>query len=100
MLKFAVTEGRRSKIKMSTSSQATLKPSDLVEVAVETEDEHYVPDKVDLRARIASRIFTGRTTRKNLDKLDKDPKVVSVDVGRPLHPIKAPGSSSAHKRRK
>jgi len=100
MLKLAVTAGRRSKVKMSPGREASLKPSDVVEIAVETNDEDYVPDKVSLRARIADRIFTGRTTRKNLDKLELDPKIVSVDVGRPLHPIKSPGDPGARGRSK
>jgi hypothetical protein len=49
-------------------------------------EEDYVPSAVTVRARISPTIFTAELTREEIDRLQGDPKVVSVGTAKDIRP--------------
>lgn len=55
----------------------------LIEASVKVSAPGYVPDGVEIRARISPVLFTGIIPREILPTVLRDPKVVSVDPSQP-----------------
>ena len=55
---------------------------------VKVAEAGYVPSGIDVRAQIAPNLFTAKMHKADLDRLDQDPRVVSIDTGRRLQIIK------------
>lgn len=83
-MKFAISNNERSRVQVPTAREATMNPSDDVEVAVNVTTPRYVPQGVTLRARVSDQLFTAVTKAYNLTNLEHDPRVRSVQVGRTL----------------
>jgi hypothetical protein len=98
VLKFSIQEDRRRKVKMPTSAEASLDPLDEVDVAVETKRARYVPKDVIVRAWFGDKTFTGRTCKKNLEALEQDTNVKSVEVAEPLRLIQSKGARKTRKK--
>jgi len=47
----------------------------------------YVPEGVDVRARIDDTFFTGSLSMSDLERIQSDPQVASISVSRPLQMI-------------
>jgi hypothetical protein len=47
-------------------------------------EAHYVPKKVQLRARMDSEMFTGSFIAADLKEINADAKVISIAISRPL----------------
>jgi hypothetical protein len=58
-----------------------------VEVIIKVRKPHYVPSDVTVRAQIDPYMFTGAIPAGSLTKLDQDPEVMSVAVGKTLRII-------------
>lgn len=57
-----------------------------VSVVVQVTESNYVPEGVDIRARISARMFTAQLPAAGLEQLQQDPRVVSVGFPRAVHP--------------
>lgn len=53
---------------------------------VEVSEPGYVPSATHRRAALSDTMFTAELQRRALPELESDPRVVSVDLGRPLGP--------------
>ncbi|MGD9892762.1 MAG: hypothetical protein AB7R89_26495 [Dehalococcoidia bacterium] len=60
--------------------------SDRVAVVMRVSEESYVPAGVAVRARISPTIFTAELTREEIDRLQRDPKLVSIGTARDVRP--------------
>ena len=84
-MKFSVSNNTRSRVQVPAAREAGMSPSDDVEIAVNVTAPRYVPKGVTLRARVDDRLFTAITKAHNLDRLEQDPRIFSVQVGRTIH---------------
>jgi hypothetical protein len=84
-MKLSVSSNTRSLVQVPAAREAGMKPSDNVEIAVNVKAARYVPRGVTLRARLDDRLFTAITKASNLDRLEQDPCITSVQVGRTIH---------------
>ena len=55
---------------------------------VKVAEAGYVPSGIDVRAQLAPNLFTAKMHRADIDRLDQDPRVLSIDTGRRLQIIK------------
>lgn len=83
-MKFSVSKNERQRVQVSPAREATMQPTDVVEIAVDVTSPRYVPEGVELRARVSDQLFTAVTQADNLRRLEHDPHVRSVQVGRTL----------------
>lgn len=83
-MKFSVSKNNNRRVQVSPARQATMRPNDDVEIAVDVAAPQYVPAGVKLRARMSDQLFTAVTKAANLAQLEDDPNVNSVQVGRTL----------------
>lgn len=86
-MKFSISTNTRSVVHMSAAREADIKPSDDIEIAVNVKIAQYVPKGVTLRARLDDHMFTAVTSVSNLDNLEQDPCIASVQVGQKVHGI-------------
>ncbi|MGI9422027.1 MAG: hypothetical protein ACR2PA_02460 [Hyphomicrobiaceae bacterium] len=95
MAKFNVKPQSSSKIEATTQFEAVRAEDDeILEVILRVNVSEYVPDEVDLRARIDDTLFTANATKKAIRKLEQDPKVTSIAISKPLRqPTDADSSS-------
>jgi hypothetical protein len=56
-----------------------------VSAVVEVREPGYVPNAARRRSAISATLFTAEVERRRLPDLERDPLVVSVELGRPLH---------------
>ncbi|GFZ99409.1 hypothetical protein [Sphingobium fuliginis] len=87
MVKLAISSNSLKRVQIPVSRDASLKPTDEVEIAVRVTKPNYVPKDVKVRARIDETLFTGKTLRGKLEALNADDAVASVQIG---HTIRAP----------
>ena len=59
-------------------------PSEELTAIIKVAEDGYVPEGVTSRARMGERIFTATLSPRDLDRLEKDPRVVSVEPSRRL----------------
>jgi hypothetical protein len=59
---------------------------DPVAVIVKVAEAGYVPPGVQVRSQIAPQMFTAEVRRVDLERLQQDPRVVSVGTAKPLRP--------------
>jgi hypothetical protein len=68
-----------------SASQASAGHDDTLAVIVKVRQPGYVPRAARRRAAISDTLFTAELERRLLPELERDPLVVSVELGRPLH---------------
>lgn len=76
--------------KLEYASAKTHKPIDAdarLEAVFRVKQDDYVPSKVNLRARIDARMFTGTVQAADLKAVETDAKVKAVSVSRKLRMI-------------
>jgi hypothetical protein len=71
----------------SLPASPTWEEDESVEVIIKVRKPNYLPPNVTVRAQIDSHIFTGEIPARALTKLDQDPEVISVAVGKKLRVI-------------
>ena len=71
----------------SLPASPTLEEDESVEVIIKVRKPHYLPPDVIVRAQIDPYMFTGKIFAKALPRLDQDPEVISVAVGKKLRVI-------------
>ena len=71
----------------SLPARPTWEEDEAVEVIIKVRKPHYVPADVTVRAQIDPYMFTGAISAGVLTKLDQDPEVISVAVGKKLRVI-------------
>ena len=76
------------KVQLNTLSVASNGEWTEVTAIVKVTEAGYVPSGIDVRAQIAPNLFTAKMHREDIDRLDQDPRVVSIDTGRRLQIIK------------
>lgn len=59
-------------------------PDELLSAIVKVNEAGYVPEAADERARVSETLFTANVRRAALDKLEDDPRVVSVELSKRL----------------
>jgi hypothetical protein len=59
-------------------------PDDELTAIIKVAEDGYVPEGVTSRARMGERIFTATLSARDVDRLQKDPRVVSVEPSRRL----------------
>jgi hypothetical protein len=59
-------------------------PTEELTAIVKVSEDGYVPHGVTLRTRIADRIFTATLTGSQLQRLEDDPRVLSIESSRRL----------------
>ena len=75
----------QSKLELDTSRLAQAdKGADEVAVIIKVAEPEYVPPGIEVRAQIDSHIFTARVRREDLDRIQQDPRVVSVSTAKRL----------------
>lgn len=72
--------------KLSRPPEET-EPDSRVAAIIKVSEDGYVPDGVDVRARIGERIFTASLSPSQLKRLDGDRRVVSVEPSHRLRTI-------------
>ncbi|MFE1602943.1 hypothetical protein [Methylobacterium sp. ID0610] len=86
---FTITRAPFSKVRGSAAlEESAEQPDVLLEAIVKVLEPGYVPPTVKLRTRIDDLMLTAETEAGSLPELDKDPKVVSVSVSRPMRLIR------------
>jgi hypothetical protein len=60
--------------------------TDRVAVTFKVSEEGYVPAGVTVRAQISPTIFTAEVTREEIDRLERDPKVISIGTAKEIRP--------------
>jgi hypothetical protein len=60
--------------------------TDRVAVTFKVSEEGYVPSGVTVRAQISRTIFTAQVTREDIDRLQQDPKVISIGTAKEIRP--------------
>lgn len=84
-MKLSVSNNTRSRVQVPVAREAEMSPFDNVEIAVNVTAPRYVPKGVTLRSRVDDKLFTAITKAHNLDRLEHDPRVSSVQVGQTIH---------------
>ena len=78
-------------LKKLESSSLPASPSweedESVEVIIKVRKPNYLPSDVTVRAQIDPYMFTGKIPARILTKLDQDPEVISVAMGKKLRVI-------------
>jgi hypothetical protein len=59
-------------------------PGDELNAIIKVAEDGYVPEGVTSRARMGARIFTATLSPPDLERLEKDPRVVSIEPSRRL----------------
>jgi hypothetical protein len=68
----------------SMAAEDEIAPDDSLTAIIKVSEPHYVPQDVDVRARIDPTLITASFLGKSLEKLQSDPKVESVSLSRKL----------------
>jgi hypothetical protein len=84
---FTIRPSRFRKVQGDIAQQATLGQTDVVEAIVKVKEPGYVPPGVTVRAQIGTQMMTGELPTDILDRLEADPKVEAVSIGRRLRVI-------------
>ena len=88
MAKFKLGAERASKIQGTDRIASKLAEGDeMLELIIKVNEADYVPDGITVRASIDAYLFTAEAPRRELERLEADPKVESVSVGKPLRVI-------------
>jgi len=61
--------------------------SEPIEAIIKVSEENYLPAGIKVRARISSYLFTAELLASDLERLEKDPCVVSISVSRGLRSL-------------
>jgi hypothetical protein len=64
-----------------------ISPDETLTAVFEVKEPDYVPQKVRLRARVDSKMFTGSFTAADLKDIESDANIVSLELSRPLRLI-------------
>ena len=75
------------KLEFAGSTQPPLDPDEPVEAIIQVREADYVPAEVRVRARIDATMFTAELAAGALDRVQADPRVVSVALSRRLRLI-------------
>jgi len=71
----------------SLPASPTWEEDESVEVIIKVRKPNYLPSDVTVRAQIDPYMFTSKIPARTLTKLDQDPEVISVAVGKKLRVI-------------
>jgi len=83
------SEQDATKLEPDTAREARAGESgDKVAVIIKVAEEGYVPPGVKVRAQIDPKMFTAEIERGDMERVQSDPRVVSIGTPKPLRPLK------------
>lgn len=71
-----------------TTKSSQVSPGETLTAVFKVKEPDYVPPRVQLRARVDSRMFTGSFIAADLNEIETDENVISLALSRPLQLIK------------
>lgn len=72
----------------SAAARAVLSDDQLWSAIVKVETDHYIPSGITAVSQISATIFTARVGAAEIERLESDPLVVSVELSRSVQPTK------------